>query len=441
MSNELEREILGIFVKCVVDSQLDHLNRVPRLPAKVSEAKALKVEMKENQSRSDSSAEARRKSLEDKTFSDGSAAVKKDTIPSFAGTPIVRPQNRVVPHATGGAPTGLTADGKLVTVRSNMATDALDKQGQSVDPNKVLKVAGGVVLTGAAIAGGVALANSVQNTHDQPSPTPDVVAGGDGTSTLAPEVTNNPGFVTPEAPTSVAPEFTVTPEVMKDQLSKLTQEQRDIVMKAKGLNYSEDLGQFTAEVNGTVARYDLDDAGQYGVENGWVLQDAVVTSGNKTVVVEHNPYDTSHSQRVDFASLQVADQEQLQRLADEYAILRQQEGVEGSETTRFKVTGQEVGTFNNTTDGFTSLLSGENGDVAIGYKETTIGNTRVIEVASDYMNGNLRPDQAGGWVGLSIIECSIKAGSQEAWNNTSRAQTIELKIRGPQGLAIFVITK
>jgi hypothetical protein len=163
----------------------------------------------------------------------------------------------------------------------------------------------------------------------------------------------------------------------------LTPEQRAVVEKASDLNFDSDLGESmaTIEVAGekVTARYDLGDAVEFGVENGWVVQDGVVSSGSKTVILEHNPFDTSHSQGLNFVWLKVTNQARFQRFADEFVKLSSG----GDETVRFKISGRNIGTNRNPNKEFDAFETGYDGVIGMAKKLDEVGTETVVTVISN----------------------------------------------------------
>lgn len=212
-----ERFDLG--VEPTIDQILSDVQRrlkVKALPAKIENRKGSpksKIKMVERQSKSDSSSEARRKSLEGRTSSVGTSALRKDEeqIPSFEGYPAVEKQALIDEKAAEmGIAVEITRTGG--TIKPKMATDALDKPTPKLKGKDVATAAG--VLGGAAavVAGGIAVANTLQNPPSEETPTPEVTQAPEGSfSTYSPEptgpviITQKPSEAT-QAPTEVATE-------------------------------------------------------------------------------------------------------------------------------------------------------------------------------------------------------------------------------------------
>ena len=189
---------------------------VPKIASSNGKIKK-EVEMRERipGSKSDSSQEARRKSQEDRTYSSGSSPLKPDLVPSFDEAPVARPQNRVIPGIVGAPPTGLTDRGKIVIVSPRMADRAIDKPQVrgGVSGGDALKVAGAAVGVATLVAGGIAVANSLQEGQgsEAATPTPIVEPTQNPISTLGPEPTG-PVIIVPSQEVTDQPTETAYPK-------------------------------------------------------------------------------------------------------------------------------------------------------------------------------------------------------------------------------------
>ena len=241
---------------------------------------------------------------------------------------------------------------------------------------------------GAVIGGMVGGAVDVANVTGQPQPEtqePPIVVPTETVPTQYPEPTG-PVTITQSSPAStpeVSPTVISTPDALKSKLAEMTPEQRVAVAQGQNLRVDEGTGQIFAEIvvagEKVTARYDLKDATKFGVENGWVVQAAQATSGKSTLIIEFNPYDTSHSEKlVPFRTLKVVDQGAFNKMADMYEeLISKKDPGHKATIGRFKISGQDIGDSKNHDPEFRVLMtSGDTIYRAVAVEN--IGNQRVV---------------------------------------------------------------
>lgn len=166
--------------------------------------------------------------------------------------------------------------------------------------------------------------------------------------------------------TAVPPTATVEPSPTIDPVEReaweaLSDEQRAEIARYEYV-FDESLGEFTiVREDGKPARYNLEDAALFGAENGWIVEQARRPIGSGWLVIENNPYDTTHSARVDFEGVRVNNEEALRRLVKVYLdIIARDHGlrITGEELLAGLEEGRDYNLFYYRTDTITGGMEG-----------------------------------------------------------------------------------